>query len=114
VVLPFGASAIVSDLNIGVLYVVAVTSLSVIGIIMAGWASNNKYSLYGGMRAAAQIVSYEIPAALAIMTVIIQVGSLSMVDIVKAQAGGFRTGSFSAIHSPFWALLSTLFLHWRK
>ncbi len=90
VVLPFGVSAIVTDLNIGVLYVVAVTSLSVIGIIMAGWASNNKYSLYGGMRAAAQIVSYEIPAALAIMTVIIQVGSLSMVDIVKAQAGGIQ------------------------
>jgi NADH-quinone oxidoreductase subunit H len=90
VVIPFGASAIVSDLNIGVLYVVAVTSLSVIGIIMAGWSSNNKYSLYGGMRAAAQIVSYEIPAALAIMTVIIQVGSLSMVEIVKAQAGGIQ------------------------
>jgi len=90
VVIPFGATGIVSDLNIGVLYAVAVTSLSVIVIIMAGWASNNKYSLYGGMRAAAQMVSYEIPAALAIMTVIIQVGSLSMVEIVRAQAGGIQ------------------------
>jgi NADH-quinone oxidoreductase subunit H len=88
VVMPFGASSFVADLNIGVLYVVAVGSLSVIGIIMAGWASNNKYSLYGGMRAAAQIISYEIPSAIAIMTVIIPVGSLSMVDIVNAQQGG--------------------------
>ena len=88
VVLPFGASSFVTDLNIGILYIIAVSSLSVIGIIIAGWASNNKYSLYGSMRAAAQVVSYEIPAAIAIMTVIIFVGSLSMVDIVKAQEGG--------------------------
>jgi NADH-quinone oxidoreductase subunit H len=90
VVLPFGAKSIVTDLNIGVLYVVAVTSLSVVGIIMAGWASNNKYALYGGMRGAAQIVSYEIPGAIAIMTVVLLVGSLSMQDIVRAQAGGIH------------------------
>ncbi|HYK91412.1 MAG TPA: NADH-quinone oxidoreductase subunit NuoH [Acidobacteriota bacterium] len=90
VVIPFGMSSIVSDLNIGILYVVAVTSLSVVGVIMAGWASNNKYALYGGMRGAAQIVSYEIPAALAIMTIVIQVGSLSMQDIVNAQRGGLH------------------------
>ena len=87
-VIPFSQSFIVTDLNIGILYAVAVTSLGVVGIIMAGWASNNKYALYGGMRAAAQIVSYEIPAVLAILTVIIHVGSLSMQDIVQNQRGG--------------------------
>jgi NADH-quinone oxidoreductase subunit H len=99
VVIPFGVSSFVTDLNIGILYVVALGSLSVVGIIMAGWASNNKYSLYGGMRAAAQIISYEIPAAVAIMTVIIPVGSLSMVDIVKAQEGGIQ--NWFLFRNPF-------------
>jgi NADH-quinone oxidoreductase subunit H len=99
VVIPFGVSSFVTDLNIGILYVVALGSLSVVGIIMAGWASNNKYSLYGGMRAAAQIISYEIPAAVAIMTVIIPVGSLSMVDIVNAQQGGIQ--NWFLFRNPF-------------
>ncbi len=99
VVLPFSASSIVSDLNIGILYLMAVASLSVVGIIMAGWSSNNKYALFGGMRAAAQIVSYEIPAAITVMTVIIPVGSLSMVQIVNAQQDGWFI-----IRNPFTAL----------
>ena len=85
VVIPFSSGLIISDLNVGIFYILAVTSIVVIGILMSGWASNNKYSLLGGMRSAAQIVSYEIPSGLAVLTVILLTGSLSMQDIIKAQ-----------------------------
>jgi|688.fasta_scaffold13854_6 NADH-quinone oxidoreductase subunit H len=77
------------DLNIGVLYVTAVSSLSVISILMAGWSSNNKYSLLGAMRSGAQIVSYELSAGLAILTVVVLTGSLQMSEIVQSQANGW-------------------------
>jgi NADH-quinone oxidoreductase subunit H len=88
VVVPFGSRLVTADLNVGVFYVAAVSSLSVVGLIMAGWASNNKYALFGGMRSAAQIVSYEIPAMLTMLVVVMIVGSLSLQEIVYAQAGG--------------------------
>ncbi len=87
-VVPWGHGLIISDLNIGLLYIVAITSLASIGILMAGWASNNKYSLYGGMRSAAQLVAYEIPTALVIIVMVIQVGSLNLQDVIAAQSDG--------------------------
>lgn len=88
VVVPFSSRLQAADLDVGVFYVVAVSSISTVGLIMAGWASNNKYALFGAMRSAAQIVSYEIPAVMILLTVVIIVGSLSLQDIVWAQWGG--------------------------
>ena len=89
VVMPFGKGLIVADLNIGILYIMAVTTFTVISLLMAGWGSNNKYALLGGMRSAAQVVSYEVPMVVSILTVILYTGSLSMVDIVESQSGLF-------------------------
>lgn len=89
VCMPFGPRAIVSDLNVGVLFMCSVTSVSVLGIFMAGWGSSNKYSLLGGMRSAAQIISYEVPLLLSILVVIMEAGTLSMQGIVQAQASGW-------------------------
>jgi NADH-quinone oxidoreductase subunit H len=77
------------DLNIGVLYVSAVSSIMVISILMAGWASNNKYSLLGAMRSGAQIVSYELSAGLSILCIVVLTGSLSVSDIINSQADGW-------------------------
>lgn len=87
IVMPWGKGLIVADLSIGILYIMAVTTFTVISLLMAGWGSNNKYALLGGMRSAAQVVSYEVPMVASVLTIIIFVGSLSMMDIVKAQSG---------------------------
>ncbi|MBM3141754.1 MAG: NADH-quinone oxidoreductase subunit NuoH [Chloroflexi bacterium] len=84
-VVPFGERAILTDLNVGVVYVVAISSISAVGIYMAGWASNNKYALISALRAVAQMVSYELPVVLAILGVVLMSGSLSMTQIVASQ-----------------------------
>jgi len=77
------------DLNIGVLYISAISSIMVISILMAGWASNNKYSLMGAMRSGAQIVSYELSAGLSVLTIVVFSGSLNVTDIINSQADGW-------------------------
>jgi NADH-quinone oxidoreductase subunit H len=87
--IPFAKGFQIWDINIGVLYVSAVSSVSVIGILMAGWASNNKYSLLGAMRSGAQIVSYELSAGLSIISIVVLTGSLRISDIVASQENGW-------------------------
>ncbi|MFH1687757.1 MAG: NADH-quinone oxidoreductase subunit NuoH [bacterium] len=89
VTMPFGKGLIVADLNIGILYILAVTTFTVISLLMAGWGSHNKYALLGGMRSAAQVISYEVPMAASILAAVLFAGSLSMVTIVESQAGWF-------------------------
>ena len=84
-VIPFAEGWVVSDLNVGILYIIAISSLGVYGIVMGGWASNSKYPFMGAMRSAAQMVSYEISIGLVIITVLLCVGSLNLTDIVMAQ-----------------------------
>jgi len=101
--LPFNQTIIAADFNIGVFYIVAVSSIGVVGIILAGYSSNNKWSLYGAMRSAAQIISYEIPVGLSLLSVIMLVGSLEMQEIIQAQAGtvwGFLPNWF-VFNNPF-------------
>ncbi|MEY2418104.1 MAG: NADH-quinone oxidoreductase subunit [Actinomycetota bacterium] len=99
-VVPAGPRLVVENLNTGVFFAMAVSSISVIGILMAGWASANKYSLIGGLRSAGQLIAYELPMILAVVGVVIQAGSLSLQDIVHSQADGSMFG-FSGIGNPF-------------
>jgi len=85
VVLPFGHSIAVTDLNVGVFYITSVTALVVVGILISGWSSNSKWALFGGMRSAAQVISYEIPAGIAVFIPVVMAGTLSMQGIIRAQ-----------------------------
>ncbi|HEX9235807.1 MAG TPA: NADH-quinone oxidoreductase subunit NuoH [Actinomycetota bacterium] len=85
VVIPFSASILAENLDIGIFFVLAITAVSVIGVLMAGWASANKFSLIGALRAAAQLIAYELPLILAAVVVVMQAGTLSLVGISEAQ-----------------------------
>ena len=84
-VIPFGPGLVLADINVGILYLFAISSLGVYGVIMAGWASNSKYAFLGALRSAAQMVSYEVSIGFVIITVLLCVGSLNLSDIVEAQ-----------------------------
>jgi NADH-quinone oxidoreductase subunit H len=97
---PFGPDAWFTNLDVGIFYVLAVGSVSVIGILIAGWASANKYSLIGGLRAAGQLIAYELPMVLAVLGVVIQAETMNLQGIVGAQANGEIFG-FGALGNPF-------------
>lgn len=99
-VVPFGPTAAFSNFDTGIFLALAVSSISVIGILMAGWASASKYSLLGGLRAAGQLIAYELPMVLAVVGVVIQAGSLNMQKIVSAQIDGSIFG-FHGLGNPY-------------
>lgn len=100
VVIPFGPDALFTDFEVGIFYGLAVASISVLGILIAGWASANKYSLLGGLRAAGQLIAYELPMVLATLGVVIQAGSMNLQQIVVAQNTGEIFG-FGGIGNPY-------------
>ncbi len=102
-VIPFGPGLVGQELNIGILYVFAVGGMSVVGLLLAGWSSFNKYSLLGGLRAAAQMVSYEIPLALSVVGVVLLAGTMNVYEIAEAQQGWFT--DWFVFQQPLGALI---------
>ena len=102
-VIPFDEGMVLADLNVGILYLFAISSLGVYGIVMAGWASNSKYAFLGALRSGAQMVSYEISIGLIIISVLLTTGSLNLSDIVRGQVGGIWEWNF-IYHLPMFVV----------
>ncbi|HET9044078.1 MAG TPA: NADH-quinone oxidoreductase subunit NuoH [Burkholderiales bacterium] len=109
-VIPFGPEVVLADINAGLLYVMAITSMGVYGVIIAGWASNSKYAFLGAMRSAAQIVAYEIAMGFALVCVLLVSQSLNLSDIVNAQNRGYFAGAGLNFLSWNWLPLFPMFL----
>lgn len=111
-VIPFNENWVIANINVGILYVFAISSLEVYGVIMAGWASNSKYPFLGALRSAAQMVSYEVSIGFVIVTVLLCVGSLNLSDIVLAQKDGIGTavGLPSSFLDWHWLVLFPMFV----
>jgi NADH-quinone oxidoreductase subunit H len=107
VALPFGESLIAADLNVGIFYLTAIVALVVVGILLAGWSSNSKWALFGGMRSAAQVISYEIPAGIAVMVPVAMAGTLSMQGIIRSQ--GAWPWEWAIFLNPFALLAFVVF-----
>lgn len=107
-VIPFGDTLVLADLDASLLYVMAITSMGVYGVILAGWASNSKYAFLGAMRSAAQIVSYEIAMGFALVGVLMAAQSLNLGEIVRAQAGGFWHWYFLPLFPMFLVYLISI------
>ena len=107
IAVPFGEKIIITDMNIGIFYIIGVGSLAVIALILAGWSSNNKWALFGGMRSAAQIISYEIPAGISLVVVIMLAISLNMQEIIAYQAGGLF--NWIIFDNPFMPIVFIIF-----
>ena len=105
-VIPFDAGLVLADINVGILYLLAISSLGVYAIILAGWASNSKYSFLGGIRSAAQMVSYEVSIGLIIVTVLIKAGTLNLTEIVMAQQNGWF--AFSILLPMFFVFFASV------
>jgi NADH-quinone oxidoreductase subunit H len=90
-VIPFAPDAVIANINVGILFFIAVTSIGALGVVMAGYSSRSTFSLLGALRGAAQMISYEVPLILSLLGVVLLTGSLSFVDVVNAQGGGFWT-----------------------
>ncbi len=105
-VVPFDEGLVLSNIDASLLYILAITSMGVYGVILAGWASNSKYAFLGAMRSAAQIVSYEIAMGFALVTVLMAAGSLNLTEIVNAQQGGFWMWFFI----PLWPMFLVYYI----